>query len=196
VKQDEAPRSLWDLAQPQWKGKVAMANPQFGTTRTHVAAMFALLGPEKAQELLLSLLANEVRIADGNAMVKNLVARADPNASPVYVGLTDTDDVLAGQAEGEPVELIYPDQETIGTLVIPATVCLVRGAVHRAAAEQLIEYLASPQAAQLLAVEGSGYHDVRQPPGKDSPRAFELSPRALLDQLEPSSRWTQEHFHP
>jgi iron(III) transport system substrate-binding protein len=129
-------------------------------------------------------------------MVKNLVARADPDASPIYVGLTDTDDVLAGQADGEPVAMIYPDQETIGTLVIPSTVCLVRGAPHREAGERLIEYLVGPEAVQQLTVAGSGYHDVRQWPRDEAPRAFEIAPEALLEQLEPSSRWTQEHFYP
>jgi hypothetical protein len=27
-------------------------------------------------------------------------------------------------------------------------------------------------------------------------KAFELTPAHLLEQLEPSSRWAQEHFHP
>ncbi len=195
IKQDDAPRSLWDLTQPRWKGKVAVANPQFGTTRTHVAALFAVLGPEKAQELLRGLLANEVRIVDGNATVKNLVARAAPNASPIYVGLTDTDDVLSGQAEGEPVGMIYPDQATIGTLVIPVTVCVVRGAPHREAAEQLIEYLVSPKAVEQLTIEGSGYRDIRRPHDAGMPKSFPIAPEALLEQLGPSSRWTQEYFH-
>src|SRR5688572_762185 len=172
-----------------------MANPQFGTTRTHVAALFAVLGPEKTQDFLKGLLANEVRIVDGNAMVKNLVARADPNASPIFVGLTDTDDVLSGQAEGEPLAMIYPDQETIGTLVIPSTVCLVRGAPHRQAAEGLIEHLVGPSATSRLS-QGTGYVDVRQQAAAEEIKSFEIEPVALLEQLEASSRWTQEHFHP
>lgn len=131
VSPEEAPRSIFELTQPKWRGKVAVANPQFGTTRTHVAALFAVLGPERTKQFLQDLLDNEVRITDGNAMVKNLVARADPDASPVYVGLTDTDDVLSGRADGEPVEMVYPDQDSIGTLVIPSTVCLIRGAPIR-----------------------------------------------------------------
>lgn len=196
VKPEEAPKSLWDLTQPKWKGRAAIANSQFGTTRTHVAALFVVLGPEKAQELLRGLLSNEVRIVDGNAMVKNLVARADPDASPVYVGLTDTDDVLSGQSEGEPIAMIYPDQATIGTLVIPSTVCLVRGAPHRAAAEKLIEHLVGPGATSRLASQDSGYVDVRQPDVAGQVKSFEIEPGALLEQLDASSRWTQEHFHP
>ena len=133
---DELPRSLFDLTKPKWRGKVAIANPQFGTTRTHVAALFAVLGPERAQQFLQDLLTNEVRIVDGNAMVKNLVACARPDSSPIYLGLTDTDDVLAGKAAGEPVDLIYPDQDpaSFGTLLTPCSIALIRGAPHLEAA--------------------------------------------------------------
>src|SRR5262245_27428501 len=37
VKADEAPRSVFDLAEPKWRGQVAMADPRFGSTSFHVA---------------------------------------------------------------------------------------------------------------------------------------------------------------
>ena len=55
------------------------------------------------------------------------------------------------QAEGEPVAMVYPNQETIGTLVTPATVCLVRGAPHPTEAQALIEYLVGPKVTAKLA---------------------------------------------
>jgi iron(III) transport system substrate-binding protein len=201
VKPEEVPRSIFELADRKWRGKVAVAQPQFGTTRTHVAALFAALGPPRAKQFLTDLLANEVRIVDGNAMVKNLVARAHPDASPVFVGLTDTDDVLSGQADGEPVGMIYPDQDSLGTLVIASTVCLIRGAPHPEAARTLIDYLVGPEVESQLAGGRAGFLPVRTdaPAGKavaqlGLPRPIELSRQSLLEQLEPSSQWTREHF--
>lgn len=203
VKPEEAPRSIFDLTKPQWRGKVAIADPQFGTTRTHVATLFAALGPERAQQYLNDLLANEVRIVDGNAMVKNLVAKAHPDASPVFVGLTDTDDVLSGQAEGDPIAMIFPDQDTIGTLLVPTTVCLVNRAPHGDAARQLVDYLLSERVRSELTGDDSGYMPVRPVPldTEVGPlymvhRGLEFSREDLLRQLEPSSRWTRDHFHP
>jgi len=203
VPADEVPRSIFDLTQPKWRGKVAIANPQFGTTRTHVAALFASLGPQRAQEFLKDLLANEVRIVDGNAMVKNLVARADPSASPILVGLTDTDDVLSGQADGEPIGMVYPDQETFGTLVVPSTVSLIRGAPRPDEARRLVEFLVGPEVEASLATGRAGYFPLRAaaPSSKaaaqlGAPRPMEIKPEALWEQLEPSTLWTKEHFRP
>jgi iron(III) transport system substrate-binding protein len=205
VRPDQLPQSIFDLADPKWRGKVAIANPQFGTTRTHVAALFAVLGPERTQQFLKDLLANQVRIVDGNAMVKNLVARAHPDASPVYLGLTDTDDVRSGQADGEPVDMIYPDQEngSFGTLLFASTVSVIRGAPHPQSARSLADYLVSPRVESQLVAGWAGFLPVRpRPPTgttevpRAAPRAMKVSYPALLEQLEPSSQWTREHFHP
>jgi iron(III) transport system substrate-binding protein len=201
VAAEEIPRRLTDLTSPQWRGQVAVANPQFGTTRTHVAALFAAWGPDAAQAYLRALLENQVRIVDGNAMVTNLVAAAQPGASPIFVGLTDTDDVLSGQAEGQPIALIYPDQDADGTLVIPSTVCLVRDAPNPEAARRLMDYLLSPDTERRFTHAESGYRPVRVTGGSTERsdvqiRAMEVSYPEMLDQLESSSTWTAEHFRP
>ncbi|HWB12171.1 MAG TPA: extracellular solute-binding protein [Pirellulales bacterium] len=203
VPSEQVPRSLFDLVRSEWRGKCAVANPQFGTTRSHAAALFAALGPDEAKKWFDDLSANDVRIVEGNAMVKNLVARARPGASPVLVGLTDTDDVLSGQAEGEPVGMVFPDQDGLGTLLVPSSVALVRGAPHGEAARRLIDYLLSRQVEAALTADGKGYLPVRP----DSPqpkfvshaaplRSMKVKYADIYEQLDSSSRWTLEHFGP
>ena len=48
VPEKEFPRSLLELTEPRWRGKVVMAKPQFGTTSTHAACLFEVLGEERA----------------------------------------------------------------------------------------------------------------------------------------------------
>ena len=43
VAQEKPPRSIQDLAAPRWKSRAAIANPLFGTTTMHVAALFSQL---------------------------------------------------------------------------------------------------------------------------------------------------------
>ena len=44
VPQDQAPQSVLDLADPKWKGQAAIADPRFGSTSFHVAALYAAPG--------------------------------------------------------------------------------------------------------------------------------------------------------
>lgn len=52
VKESELPKSIFELTEPGWKGRVAMGYPLFGTTATHVAALWAYLGPNETKEYL------------------------------------------------------------------------------------------------------------------------------------------------
>src|SRR5262249_14389127 len=100
----DRPKNLADLTDAKWKGPVAMANPLFGTTATHMACLFAKLGPDAARELLTKLHPN-VAILPGNKDVAVAVAEGRFD-----VGLTDTDDAIVEVRRGRPVEIIYPDQ--------------------------------------------------------------------------------------
>jgi iron(III) transport system substrate-binding protein len=68
---EDLPRSIFELADPKWKGKVALAYPLFGTTATHAAALFAYMGDEKAREYFQNLKGNNVMLTDGNASARD-----------------------------------------------------------------------------------------------------------------------------
>lgn len=140
------PRSVQNLADPQWRGEAAIANPVFGTTTMHVAAWFSAWGEEEAQAFLTALKENQVRIASSNGEVKRLVA-----AGEVTFGLTDTDDAFVAMQSGAPVEVVYPDQDGIGTLVMPTVVVHVRDGPNAEAARRLIDFLLSAEVETLLA---------------------------------------------
>jgi len=58
VKPDEMPVSILDLTNPKWKGRAAIANPLYGTTTFHVAALFTAWGEERARQFMNDLKAN------------------------------------------------------------------------------------------------------------------------------------------
>src|SRR5215471_21021152 len=66
VSPGEMPLSIRDLASPRWKGQTAVANPLFGTTTMHIAALFTTWGEEQARAFLTALKANSVRIVSSN----------------------------------------------------------------------------------------------------------------------------------
>ena len=146
VKPEEAPRSIFDLADPKWRGQVAIADPRFGSTSFHVAALYALAGDEKTDDFFRRLKANGVRIVDGNSVVRDLVARGE-----VKVGLTDTDDVNVALENGQPIAMLLPDKDGLGVPVMPNMVSLIAKAPHPDEARKLVDYLLSPDVERQLA---------------------------------------------
>ncbi|MBA3356989.1 MAG: extracellular solute-binding protein [Pyrinomonadaceae bacterium] len=146
VKPEEAPKSVLDLTDPKWKGQVAIADPRFGTTSFHVAALYAELGDERADEFFRKLKANDVKIVAANSVVRDMVARGEAK-----VGLTDTDDVNVAIEDKQPVAMVFPDREGMGVPLMPNMVSLIAGAPHSEAAKLLIDYLLSSEVELMLA---------------------------------------------
>jgi len=151
VPESERPRSLLDLAAPKWKGKLALAKPQFGTSATQAVCLFEVLGKEKAQEYYRNLRANDVQLVAGNKQVAEGVG-----AGQFVAGVTDTDDAMEEIAAGKPVAIIFPDRDSpknsrLGTLFIPNTVALIKGSPNQAGGKRLIDFLLSTDVEAALA---------------------------------------------
>ena len=137
IPEDQRPQSVDDLIDPQWKGQVGVAKPLFGTTATHACVLFAQWGPEKAEAFFRRLKEN-AQVLSGNKQVALAVGRGE-----LAFGLTDTDDAVIEQEAGKPVVIIYPDQQEggMGTLFIPNTLAIIRGAPNADEARGLVDYL-------------------------------------------------------
>jgi len=154
IKAADAPRTLQELILPRYKGAVGMARPQFGTTRSQITMMVALHGEKAVSDWITLMLANGVRLYDGNSAVVQALGHGE-----IEVGLTDTDDALQGKANKWPVdfvaEAVLPVSPSalpsVGPLAIPNTVALVKGRPHPREAQQLADYLLSAAAEEALA---------------------------------------------
>lgn len=138
--------SIYDLLDPAWRGEdVGIAYPLFGTTATHAAALYEAFGPEQARDYFEQLANRGVRVVDGNSVVRDLVA-----SGQLAFGLTDTDDACGALARGAPVAINLPDQDNLGTLLIPSTVMLIAGAPHPEQGRALVDYLLTREVEQAL----------------------------------------------
>lgn len=156
------PPATWRaLAQSGWEGRMALANPNFGTTRGHVAAMFAYWGADAARGFLAQLAElreQRVFVADGNAQCVRMLAD-----NQVDLCWTDTDDVWAARRDRQQVAPIYLDLDVgLPPVWIPCTVARVRGGPNPAAARRLIDYLVSAEVERALAESDSRNAPVRQ----------------------------------
>jgi iron(III) transport system substrate-binding protein len=142
------PASLDAYTDPRWRGQGVIANPLFGTTATHVAALFTLWGDERAKRFLDGLKRNGTKISSSNGESADLVA-----AGEFEFGLVDSDDAVNRVRQGKPVETICPDQGEgePGCLILPNAAVPIRGAPHPEAARRLIDYLLSKDTERKLA---------------------------------------------
>ncbi|MBL8865515.1 MAG: extracellular solute-binding protein [Planctomycetia bacterium] len=157
VPEAERPKSLFDLTNPKWKGKVAMAKPLFGTTATQAACLFEVMGPDAAKQYFRDLKANDVQIVAGNKQSAVQVAEGR-----YAIGMTDTDDALIELNAGKPVAIVFPDRDghadhpRMGVLYIPNTLAVVKGAPNPDGAKRMIDYLLRAETEAKLA-EGGGF---------------------------------------
>jgi iron(III) transport system substrate-binding protein len=190
VPEDQKPRSVNDLADARFKGKACIANPLFGTTSMHAAALFQVLGDEEAEKFFRSLTDNGVVILSSNGEVRRRVA-----AGEFAIGLTDTDDAHVAIQEGKPVGVVYPDADGRGTLVVPNAVVLIASGPNPDAGRQFIDYLLRPETELALAESEAAQMPLRPdvtPPHGVTPitslKAMDVDYQELADKLEQLSR--------
>lgn len=140
------PDSIEDLTDPQWYERTAIAKPLYGTSATHADCLFQTWGDAKAHEFYSAVKRNARILADSRE-----VAHAVATGQLAF-GLTDSGAAVVEMTAGHPVTIVYPDQAEggLGTLFIPNTLALVKDSPHQKEAEQLLDYLLSPEVERRL----------------------------------------------
>ena len=200
VPESDTPDSMFDLVDPKWKGRIGIAKPIAGTTATHAACLFAVLGSDRARSYYLGLKANAIRIESGNKSCAESVG-----AGRLAVAWTDTDDAVIERDAGSPVLIVYPDAATdgVGTLFIPNTLVALRGSPNPSGADQLIDYLLDASVENRLSagpsaqipLNRSGTPDPRvRGPGQVKPMIVEFERAAEL--WDSAQRFIRDDFLP
>ncbi len=193
------PKSVDELADPKWHGRCALANPnganpnganpnganpngansRGGTATVHAAVIRLLKGDAKAAAWFEAVSKNAVVLPDNTAVAIAV------SSGRVDWGLTDSDIAVIERDRLRPVELKFPDQESNqpGTLRIPSTLSIVRGAPHPKAAALLADFLISGKIEDRLSMGDSA----QIPLSRDATHR----PRVLGDR---PVRWIQVDF--
>lgn len=187
VKRDEVPRTLEGLADVRWKGRVCVAKPLFGTTRSHLVSLTLEMGEEAAFGLFRDWRKNGITLVEGNGDVRNRVVEGQFD-----IGLTDSDDALSAIERNKAVDYIVPDQTAkwSGAYLIPNTVSILKNAPHNKEARAFVDFLLRPETEKWLAENGARQIPVRDikaqlPDGLKSinPAAYEV--QKLSEQIRP-----------
>jgi iron(III) transport system substrate-binding protein len=194
------PKSMWDLLDPKWQGRCAVARPLTGTTLTHFAALRGVLGEVEFNRFVDGLFANGVVFLQSNGATMREVA-----AGKLAFAFTDTDDYHVAAGKGHQVACVFPDQEPnqVGTMLIPNAVAIIAGAPRVDAAKKLVDWILSEQTEALLAAAKSAQIPLRAsvtPPADTSIkrygtfRAMNWDPAATATALESTATAMSKRF--
>jgi iron(III) transport system substrate-binding protein len=147
VPEKDVPRSVFQLTDPRWKGRVAIAGTLERTTLSWVSALVAVKGADFTRSFLSRLYANGLKILSDNTDVWQGVGRGE-----FAIGLTNSPNYFLARKAGYPVGVIYPDQNDgeIGTLLNLNAIALVKGAPHAGAARRFIDFTLSAPGQRIL----------------------------------------------
>ena len=193
-----APKKWTDLADPRYKGLLAMPNPNTsGTGYTMLATVLQVYGDDKGWDLMKQIHKNMAQYTRSGADPGLLTGRGE-----VGLGVTFVHDAVDQVIKGFPIEYGAAEEGTgfeIGGL------SLVKASPNREAAVKFVDWALTPEAQKLAAERGQSYQvpsNSKTPVPKQAPR-FEdykvikydfakYGSKAVRDAVV--KRWTTEVF--
>jgi iron(III) transport system substrate-binding protein len=167
VKDHEVPVRFTALTEPWLKGKVALPAPTGGMALAHFAALYSAWGADRMDAWLKQIKANEPQLYATDSEVRQAVV--DGHAA---VGMLSSDEAAKAAASAARVQILYPNQKSIGTFVWPTALSIAKSTNNPEAARKLAERLADRNTEQLLVARVPGYlplrRDIPVPPGVSS----------------------------
>ena len=195
VAQDELPRSIFDLADAPWRGRVGWA-PTNASFQTFVTGMRARYGDAETLAWLTAMRANQTRAYSQNSPILDAIA-----AGEIDLGLTNHYYLLRFQQAdpGFPVAQTFFAPGDAGNLMLVSGVGTLRASSNRETALRFAEYLLSTEAAEFFTREQFEYAVIEGvPPRPELPGQEQLDalapavPLEALDDLDGTLRLLRE----
>ncbi|KSV72169.1 iron ABC transporter substrate-binding protein [Sinorhizobium sp. Sb3] len=168
-----APACWRDLAKPEYKGEIQVANPNSsGTAYTEIATLVQLFGEDEAFKLLAEIGANVNQYTKSGSAPVKATGRGE-----TAIGVGFMQDMIKLKKEGFPVEIVAPCE---GTGYELGAVSVVKDTPNLDAAKKWVEYVISAKG-QSPGLEVGIYTIPSNPDTKVDPEAPVMSSIKLID---------------
>lgn len=144
----ERPKSWADLLDPNWKGKIAFADPETsGSAYTALMTLLQVLGEDDTRGPESEVLAQFVANLSGDVIhgSENVVSAVLSGTK--LIGVTTEEVALKKRAEGASIGLVYP---TEGSAMLPDGTAILRGCPHPENARLFLEFTVSKDVQRML----------------------------------------------
>ncbi len=180
VSPEDVPTAWADLLLPQWKGKIASANPsKSGSAYTLLCTMLTAFGVQDGEgwNFIREFVENlDGKILDNSADTYRLVADGT-----FYIGLSQEKSAQTYIQSGAQLGISYPRE---GTSAVPDAIALVRGSKQRELALQFIHFLLGKDNQNMMATL---YY--RRPVRSDLPPPKGLPPMSSIKLVDYDLDW-------
>ena len=150
--EDRLPRSLKDLADPKWKGKLGWA-PTNGSFHAHVSALRHGWGDDETRDWLTAVQANLPTAYSKNA--PQVVAAQD---GAIELGWVNHYYLHRLNKDGRKAQnWSFPESQDLGNILMVSGVGVRAGSPNKEAAEAFVMWLLSPSVQNYFAQEGFEY---------------------------------------
>jgi iron(III) transport system substrate-binding protein len=167
------PKCWADLAKPEYKDEVQVADPNSsGTAYTKVATLVQLMGEEKAFAFLKAMHKNVNQYTKSGAAPARAAATGES-----LIGITFLHDAVAQAVGGAPVKIVSPCE---GTGYEMGSMSIIKGAKNMANAKAFFDWALTPEA-QAIGAQAKAY---QVPSNKAAPvpeQAPKLADIKLID---------------
>ena len=150
---DELPNDIWELTEPQWKGKVGWA-PTNGSFQAFVTALRVLEGEDRARAWLEAMIANDVQVYAKNTPIVEATGRGE-----VVLGLVNHYYLYRFLKEdpGFQARNHHPSAGDAGAMINVAGAAVLDTAKDKAAAEAFVAFLLSDEAQTYFSEQTNEY---------------------------------------
>jgi iron(III) transport system substrate-binding protein len=146
----ETPTSWRDLTDPQYRGLIAMPDPNSsGTAYTIIATLVQIFGEDEAFEILADLHQNIAQYTSSGSAPGQLAGRGE-----VAIAIQFLHDGVKFAIQGFPLITLAPEE---GTGYEIGGISLIANAPNRDAAIAFIEWALTPEAQMIAASQGDSY---------------------------------------
>jgi iron(III) transport system substrate-binding protein len=148
LKPSEYPKSVFELTDPRWKGKLAAPNATNASWLGFVSEMRIARGDAFTRRWLEGLKRNDLAVLGSHTDVRNAVGSGE-----FALGLVNHYYVELEKREGSPVEAIFTDQQQggFGAVVNASSGGIVKNGPHPENARKLMDFLLSSRAQEEFA---------------------------------------------